>query len=216
MVVYLTDLIRTMRFSLSDARKDFDIVCSFDKKEAENNNLQFLFEPFSIRYLAKIPKIDKPQFDVTFVGAAKNRYEIIVQLYKKLSEMGLKCDFYIVGVKKNEQKKIDGIHYRGLSFEDLLRHVANSRCVLEIMQEGGYSATTRYAEAMLLNRNLLTNCPALLDSGEESIISLDDNINLSRTIIREMHNSTVERFADKFSVRKFVKKIDEYLQKMDG
>lgn len=215
-VIYLTDLIHTMRFSMDDARREFDVVCSFDKKEAEKNNLHFILEPFSMRYIDRIPKIKKPQFDVTFVGSAKNRYDLIVQIYKKLSAMGLKCDFYVVGVKKGDRRKVEGIHYRGLSFEDLLRHVANSKCVLEIMQDGGYSATTRYAEAMLLNRNLLTDCPALYDENEESIIILDDNTKLSKSQICTLHNETVERFASKFSIRKFVQKINDCLHNVEG
>ena len=56
-------------------------------------------------------------------------------LYKSLSQKGLSCDFYIVGVEPEKRITGDGLHYEYLDFEKVLMHVANSKCVIEIMQK---------------------------------------------------------------------------------
>lgn len=45
-----------------------------------------------------------------------------------------------------------------MDFMSLLEHVNCSNCIAEILQEGGISPTTRYSEAMLFGKNLLTDC----------------------------------------------------------
>lgn len=211
LVIYMVDLIKNMRFALSEAKKQFDIVCSFDKNEAEKNDLYFILEPFSTRYLDKIQKTDKPQFDVSFVGAAKGRYERILWLFNCLTEKGLKCDFYIVGVDKRDRVRAKGLHYAWLDFEKVLMHAASSRCVVEIMQQGGYSATTRYAEALLLNKNLITDCPALQDSTEKSIILFNEVSNLAPERICANNATDNNMYAEILSIRSFVKTIDKHL-----
>lgn len=139
LVIYIVDILQNMRFSLDEVKKQFDIVCSFDKSEAEKNDVCFVLEPFSTRYLDRIQKPDNPQFDVSFVGNVKGRYGRIMWLFDHLTSKGLKCDFYIVGADKKEQVKAKGIHYAWLSFEKVLMHAANSRCIAEIMQPGVFS-----------------------------------------------------------------------------
>ena len=211
-VLYLTDLIRNMRFSIDKAKGYFDVVCSFDKGEAEANNLGYVMEPFSSILLSKIPNREEPQFDVTFVGAAKGRYEKIMSLYNTLSNKGLTCEFYIVGVEKEKQIKAKGIHYdEYLDFEKVLMEVAKSRCVVEIMQEGGYSATTRYAEAMLFKKNLITDCPALKNSKEKGIIYFDNETVFNPNEIRMKNEIDTIRFTSYFSIDSFINSMETHL-----
>lgn len=211
LVIYIVDLIQNMRFSLREAKKQFDIVCSFDKNEAEKNDIYFVLEPFSTRYLDRIHKPDKPQFDVSFVGAAKGRYDRIMWLFNHLTSKGLKCDFYIVGVEKKDQVKTKGIHYAWLDFEKVLVHAANSKCVAEIMQQGGYSATTRYAEALLLNKNLITDCPALQDAEENNIILFNKDSDLPTELICADNDIDNNKYIEMLSIRSFVNTIDKHL-----
>ena len=56
-------------------------------------------------------------------------------------------------VKKKNQKYKDCIDYSYMEFDRLLEHVATSRCILEIMQDNGYSPTMRWPEAMMMKKN---------------------------------------------------------------
>lgn len=211
MVIYLADLIHNMRFSLDEARKDFDIVCSFDEKESLDNNLYFVLTPFSTRLLDRVQKVDIPEFDVSFVGTSKGRLELIMWLYNLFTEKGLKCDFYIVGVEKKKQIQLDGIHYNWLDFENVLKHAARSRCLLEIMQKGGYSATARFAEAMLLGKNLITNCPALKNINEKNIIYFGEGNDFLPDYICETNEIDTEKYVEMFSIKTFLGTIAHHL-----
>ena len=214
LVVYIVDLLHNMRFSLEEAKKDFDLVCSFDEEEAKSNNLGFVLEPFSTRLLSDLQENDIKEYDVSFVGAAKGRLNKIMLLYNQLTNKGLKCDFYIVGVDKKDQIQAEGIHYHWLDFAGVLEHAAKSRCLVELMQKGGYSATTRFAEAVLLNKNLITDCPALKHSYEETITFLDDSVDLSVNQICDTHNWDREKYVELLSNKSFIRTIEKHLTKI--
>lgn len=51
----------------------------------------------------RLPNIDQDDLDnsdVFFVGANKGRLRLLLSIYDKLSNAGLKCDFFICGVEK--------------------------------------------------------------------------------------------------------------------
>lgn len=212
-VLYMVDLISTMRFSLQKAKEEFDILFSFDEKDAEENGIEYLLEPFSTGLLGKISHVDNPEFDVTCVSAAKNRYTTIISCYEELKKRGLKCDFHIVGVKRREQKYKDEIHYGWIDFEEVLNHVVNSKSVLEVVQKEEWSATTRYSEAMLLGRNLLTNCKALNEeeNRESSIFYFSKVDEIPFENISVMQKTDLEKYQKKFSIKSFLETIEQHL-----
>ena len=215
-VLYVVDLVENMRFNLEDAKKDFDLVCCFDKRDAEKNALAFVLEPFSTIKLRNLNKNVEPMYDVTFVGGARNRYKTIIQVYEKLKSFGLKLNFHITEVEGTEQKYPDEIDYGWVDFEELIDDVLNSKCVLEIMQEGAYSGTTRYAEAMLLGRNLLTNSPALREPENEdsNIININSIADFEKVTEEIVIHHTIDfpKYENVFSVKRFVETIDSYLE----
>ncbi len=214
LVIYIVDVLANMGFSLCEAKRQFDVVCSFDEVEAKNNGMCFVLEPFSTRYLKNVKIPQKKQYDVSFVGAAKGRYGKIMWLYNHLRNKGLKCDFYIVGVNKKDQIKSDGLHYEWLNFERVLEHAAHSKCVVEIMQKGGYSATTRFAEAVLLNINLITDCPALKDVEDSSIIWFNEGVELSVDRICNENNTILDKYSEMFSIDTFIETIKSHIQRL--
>ena len=75
--------------------------------------------------------------DVFFIGANKGRYKHLLLIYDKLSNAGLKCDFFICDVAKKEQIKKDGIVYnKRITYDEVLKHIKASKCVLEVLQNG--------------------------------------------------------------------------------
>lgn len=158
-VAYLGDIVSSFKFDINDLKKVFDRVISFDVKEAENYGLDWCQEPFSSNAIDEMKNKNKlVRWDVTFVGAAKNRYDKIIEMYEILKCAGLTCDFHIIGVKPQDRVYKDEIGYNYMDFMSLLEHVNCSNCIAEILQEGGISPTTRYSEAMLFGKNLLTDC----------------------------------------------------------
>lgn len=158
-VCYFGDLVSRHMVSVKDAKKIFDKVYTFDKRDSRKYGITWLLEPFSSEILNYEDFVlSNKKWDVTFVGAEKGRYRKIIKMYEKFREAGLKCDFHITGVKKKDRVYVNEIGYSQLGFQDLLKHVADSACVAEIVQNGGFSPTTRFTEALLFKRNLLTDC----------------------------------------------------------
>jgi hypothetical protein len=101
-------------------------------------------------------------YDIAFVGYAKNRLEKIYAVYDRLSAAGYRCNFWLVGVDKEQQRNEVGLKYVGLtSYEEYLRLLAQSRAVLEVCDEGDES-TLRYYESVLYHKKLLTDDKSVL------------------------------------------------------
>ena len=218
-VVYYGDLVSKHRVNISDVLNDTDLVCSFDSDDAKNNNISWVLEPFSesVVDLKELSQDKNPiRWDVTFVGQAKNRLKQIIEIYDLLRINGLKCDFHITGVKKKDRVYTESISYEPLSFMDLLRHVVSSRCILEVMQENGVSPTTRYTEAMLFDKNLLTNCKSFLlqTNCPANVFYYNEANELSDNVFNDIiqcHNYDKREYLDKFSINTFLRTIEKLL-----
>lgn len=133
----------------------YDTIITFAKEDADR---------YGFKYCDVIPmrlperESDIPiENDVFFVGANKGRLKIILSMYDTLTTQGLKCKFYIVGVPKDEQVPYDGIIYNErISYEEVLKHVQASRCVLEILQKGCNYVSMKTCEAIHYHKKLLT------------------------------------------------------------
>lgn len=216
-VSFFVDVLNSFQTSLSMYRENFPIIFSFDKTECKNYNLLYCLEPFSYTLLNDIKNIE-PEYDVTFIGAAKDRYNDIIAVYEKLRENNLKLDFYIFGVKEEDQKYKNEIHYNEyLSFEDFLKHTLNARCTFEALQKNGTSPTTRFSMCMLCKRKILTNCTELLDfeweetikTGNVQVYSDIDSIDFDW--VKQPCEYDIQKYIDMFSTDRMLETIDSYL-----
>lgn len=216
-VGYYGDLISRHRVDIEKIKTSLDKIFTFDQSDAKKYNIEYCLEPFSYEFIKKAKeKQSEIKWDVTFVGSAKNRYKKIIEIYEILIDKGLKCDFHITDVKKKNQKYKDCIDYSYMEFDRLLEHVATSRCILEIMQDNGYSPTMRWPEAMMMKKNLLTDCNFFKDSEKKDNIlyfsNKEDLQEISKENIRKENTFSVEEYVDMFSVDSFVKTINDKLE----
>ena len=143
--------------------KSVDAIYTFDNLDAEKYGLRF----HNIAYseLSNIIKKTTKIYDVVFVGLAKDRLKIILDVCKYLTERKIKCAFYIVGAGKNDLPDIEGVHYISpLSYNEYLNTLNQGKCILEIMQEGGTGNTIRVNEARAMGLKLITNNAFLYDN----------------------------------------------------
>lgn len=166
-VCYFVDLVRVHHVDIHHVKTIFDAVFTFDQGEAEIYGINWCLEPFSVSRLSRI-NLDLPmKWDVSLVAAAKDRLDMIIELYEAFRQNGLICDFHIARAPKEKRLYKDEIDYAPLGFEDLIRHVVQSKCVIELVQDGEYSTTTRFSEALLFGKMLLTNAPCLKEKAAE-------------------------------------------------
>ncbi len=186
LALYYGDLISKHAVLPEEVRQaGFDYVFSFDAKDAKRNGIFWLQEPLS--NLPNVSNAENEKYDVMFVGEAKDRLDALISTYEKMKEEGLKCAFYIFRVSDKDMKYSDEIKYnRWLDYSDILEIDRYSHCLLEIMQGGdSYSPTTRYSEAKLLGKKLITNCPALRESNDKNIIWFSDISEIDLDRIKE-------------------------------
>ena len=142
-----------------DVSECYDLCLTINRSDAEKIGIMFCdYWPCVLP-----PKKFQPEnaSDVFFIGLAKDRLPKIIATYEKLSEAGLKCNFHVTGVPKNEQKYSDSIHYleKGnwiMSYDEVLQNVMNTKCVLEILPFSQNYSSLRVCEALWYHKKLLT------------------------------------------------------------
>ena len=98
--------------------------------------------------------------DIFYCGAARNRLDKLHQCYTYFSEMGLKCDFYITDVPPEQQLKGSNIIYNTpLSYKEVQKKSALTRCILEITDKNADGFTYRIEEAIMYNTKIITDVP---------------------------------------------------------
>ncbi len=145
-------------------KRYYDLITCYDKVDAEKYGLEYYPTFFSNYAVQNNPNIEYS--DIFFVGAAKNRLNKILAVYKTCSDAGLKCDFFIKGVPKKDRLSLPGIHYldKNMPYIENLEHVVKSKCLLEILQNGAVGATFRLWEAINYDKALITDNKSIQES----------------------------------------------------
>lgn len=140
-----------------DDMKLFDATFSYDIGESKRYNMIHFDE---IESKVDVPvSPDYPICDVFFAGAAKDRLPKIIQIYDMMEQNGINCYFYITGAKKEEQIVRKGVVYadKWMTYKEMLYYTVNSKTILEINQGNIDGYTSRFLEAVIYNKKLITN-----------------------------------------------------------
>ena len=153
---------RKLEFILNK-REKADLIYSFDKRDADKYGLLFHNIPYSCEETGDI----EIEYDVSFVGQAKDRLSDIYKCITELNKQCIKAIYYLVGVD-DDQKRFDlqDVIYIDsfISYENYIKIVKDSKCILEIMQLGGTGNTIRVPEAIAYNKLLISNNEYLRDN----------------------------------------------------
>lgn len=160
-VLFCQDLIdKTYGADFDTIRKEMDCILSFDHADVEKYDVEYYPLVYSESEVQEDDNIEES--DVYFVGAAKDRLQLIIDAYRRLKDAGLKCDFYIIGAKDEERQYTDEITYcNQMPYRENLKHVKKAKCLLEVMQGGGRGYTLRACEAIMYGKKMITNNPEI-------------------------------------------------------
>lgn len=139
--------------TLDKLSKTFDQVFAFDKVDAQN--YQFEFSPL---IYTRHPKYSESghEFDVFYIGNAKDRLDSLHEIYKQCVDVGLRCNFYINGVSRDKQVYGE-IHYNTpLSYREVLGLISKSKCMVDAIQGGSTAMTIKVCEAVIYDKKLIT------------------------------------------------------------
>lgn len=162
MIVYFEDIIasRNNRLDLDLIDKYFDLAISYDKTDAKFYGFDYYPTFYSKIVLPNDKRLIKT--DASFIGAAKDRYNLIINLFKLLKQNNIKTYFAIGRYPKYivKEKGVNYISYT-IPYKKYLEFIANTNCIIEILQNGTTGYTLRTWEALVFNKKLLTNNPAI-------------------------------------------------------
>lgn len=155
-ICYFQDLISIREYiDIEKVKRSFDLVISYDAHEAQLYSIEYYPTPFSYIDVKQNPQFDT---DVYFLGKAKGRFDLILQMYDNLMRLGYRCDFYISEVQTEQKVERAGIHYiDSMAYIENLEHVISCRILLEIVQDKSVGCTLRTWEAIIYKKKLLTN-----------------------------------------------------------
>lgn len=178
-ILFLSDLVihRRLNADFNKVKELFDKVISFDYEDCKNYNLYN--HPLVYSAPKELESIEE-DIDVYFCGKAKDRLPTIMETFYKLKENNINCLFIISGVPLNERVEEEGLVYLDtfMPYEQNLEYIKRSKCLLEIMQEGGTGYTLRTCEVVAYNKKMITNNIILKDAEfyDENMISIFNNI----------------------------------------
>lgn len=206
--------IQTREYDVYSKAKIFDLWMSFDEGDCKKYGFPY-FDEFESKIDIPVTG-DYPIADVFFAGKAKDRFGRLLKIYDQLESKGVKCKFFILGAKEEEKVKRDGIEYATapITYAEMLRLSVNSKCILEISQEDAVGYTSRFLEAVLFNKLLITDNAYIKKSKFYNphyiqIINPDSDIDVS---FFESHNQVDYHYNNEFSPINRLLLIDKLLE----
>lgn len=135
---------------------NYDFITSFDRGDCEKRGWGLYTGIYS--KLENINPDGHYESDVFFVGKDKGRLPLLYEIYDKLTEAGLKCDFYITNVKPEDIRKDTTIHFNEwVDYIEVVKKCCKTRCLLDVLQPGQDGETYRQGEAVAYGIKLLSN-----------------------------------------------------------
>ena len=196
------------------AKDYFDLLMSYDSSDAKKYNMYYFDE---IESKISVPKAhDYPISDIFIAAKAKDRLPKILRACEIFNSAGLKCDFYLTGVPKQERIHMNGITYaeKNMPYPDMLYRSVNSRCMFEINQDGAVGYTSRFLEAVIYNKRIITDNPFVLQSKYynerfvQVINSIDD---IDTNFIFQSQEDVDYKYENDFSPINLIKMIDSII-----
>lgn len=141
--------------------RKMDLVYSVNKADCEKYGFRYYPLVYSKEPEEKtggsiaIPK--EQGTDLYYLGSGADRTEVLLQIYQKCRQEGIKTDFHVLDRELRQAERAITFHKSAISYSENIELLRCSNCILEIMHEGFDNPTQRYAEAVVYNKKLLTN-----------------------------------------------------------
>lgn len=177
--------------------KNIDEFWTFDKSEAEKYNLKYNPQFYSKKIISPNTEIKQ---DVVFMGRAKDRKKELKKLEEIIKKLSIKTNFFII------EKEKDLIKYN-----EYLKQVYASKCILDYNQEGQVGLTLRPMEALFYQKKLITNNKDIINydfynSNNIFILGIDD-MNKIKEFIDSPYQEIDEKIVNYYDYESWLKRF---------
>ncbi len=194
----------------------FDLEMTYDEAEAKQHNIPH-FDEFESAI--EIKRENHFESDVFFAGKAKDRLPLLLNAYNQLTKAGLKVFFYLTQVPNDKRIELPGIVYSDsfMSYKEMLYHSVNTRCMLEITQNNQQGYTSRFLEAVIYGKKLITSSRYVKNSkfyDSNKILVVEDMNNINIDFIIEGNGFVDYGYNNEFSPLNMINRVEEELNKL--
>lgn len=136
----------------------WDLVITYDQYDAKEYGFKWL--GYAYYPECEVLPDTESQCDALYIGFNKgNRNKTIGELFKKLTDAGVVCDFRIVRNGKENEEIVPGLSLtsRRYKYCEIASMAKNANCIVEVLMDGQMTQSYRYFEAITYNKKLLTN-----------------------------------------------------------
>lgn len=118
-----------------------------EKKYNLKKNHQFYFNNSE-------SQLGMKESDIFFVGSDKGRYRKLETLRNELKLKGYETEFFIIKDKTSDK---NGDYAEFMSYEEVMKYIKGTKCIVDYYQEKQTGLTLRTLEAIFFNKKVLTN-----------------------------------------------------------
>ena len=195
---------------LHELKERFDMVFAFDEMDAKFYG--FNYNP--LIYTARLPSKSslKEESDLFYIGLAKDRLPVLLEIYEKAKKLGLKCDFNIVDVPEKEQLFKDEINYnRPMKYNDVLEHIKHTKCLVDVIQGNSTGYTIKTAEAIVLGKKLITTNANIAKEEfyTKSRILIYPKMDITKDFVMLPNEDVPDCHKEFFSPKRLIKQINQ-------
>lgn len=210
-ILYLCDLNEAKKLDMEKMKKLFDHIMLFERNYAEQCGVEYFPLVYS-EGLKDIPMKER-DIDLLFVGKAKGRYDFLKRVYDRLTANGVHCEFYLSHIDQKVDQTQSGIHIVDhVPYEDNIRLLKRSKCVLDIVPPETNCNTLRMSEAMYYNNRVITNNVHIVDEEYYSpeLISLYTNPeDIDLDFLKKEYKDVNYPLKENISPNAFLRHLDE-------
>ena len=140
-----------------------ELVFSYDKRDCEKHNFEYLPTVYSSSFLKKYINREKT-WDLVYIGGENGRLNRLIGCFEQIDKSGIKYKFSIIGTDKEKQRYADKICYSTpVEYEKIVEQESKSNTILEVLSDKQMGTTLRALEAVILNKKFLTNNKRIVD-----------------------------------------------------
>lgn len=192
----------------------FDLQMTIDREEAKEYGMVY-YDEYESKVDVPVSE-NYPISDVFFAGKVKDRMSKLMTAYDIFSDAGLKCFFYLTDTPEDQKIELPGVTYADhpMPYIDMLYNTVNTRCVLEFNQEGALGFTSRFLEAVMYNKKLITDNPAVKDTkfyNPSRIQYVDNAISIDPQFVMNDKEIVDYHYKGEFSPIRLIEQIDKEL-----
>ena len=167
-------------------------ISTFDKKDADTYHL--IYKNQFIRTL----HLQAPElvYDYYYIGQSKGREALLEKITNNLKDEGLQ-GFCLIPKS----------HKDSISYQENIRNVLSSRCLIEILQNGQSGITLRALEALIYQKKLITTCKDIVNYdfyNPKNILIWNDNPSELKSFVLSEYQPANEQIIRKYSFTNWI------------